>query len=251
MSTIKQHIPNLITTGNLVCGCLGLAFIYGGNFPMASWMIILAAVLDLFDGMAARALGVSSPIGEQLDSLADMLSFGVLPAFILFDLVHASGHHHDWVRYYLSAGAYSSAIPVFIYSVGAAWRLARFNANSDEKVEFIGLPSPAAALVVAGIGLTYGKGLLLTPFPHEWLDKAIMNPYVLIGTALLLAILMNSKMRMLSFKNLNSSKTKVNAAILLLGAIASLWLFAYLGIIVVVLLYLLLSFVKSIRKNAL
>jgi CDP-diacylglycerol--serine O-phosphatidyltransferase len=136
---MKAWIPNAITMGNLVCGCM--AILCAQNDPMLSigW-VLLAAVLDFFDGLVARALNVSSALGGQLDSLADVVSFGVVPAIWSF---HLLGNHP--LRY-----------ACFIIAVGAAYRLGRFNLDTSKVEHFKGLAVPANAMIwVAILGYSW------------------------------------------------------------------------------------------------
>lgn len=135
---IKKHIPNTITLANLSCGCIGIIACTRGDLVTASYMIWLAAIFDFFDGFAARLLKVSSPIGKELDSLADMVTFGVLPAFILFSLLQN-----------VSTGY----LPYISFSVAlfSALRLAKFNVDTRQSHGFIGIPTPASAFFVSGL----------------------------------------------------------------------------------------------------
>lgn len=135
---IKKHIPNTITLANLTCGCIGIIACTRGDLETASYMIWLAAIFDFFDGFVARLLKVSSPIGKELDSLADMVTFGVLPAFILFSLQeNISGGYLPYI-----------SISVALFS---ALRLAKFNIDTNQSHGFIGIPTPATAFFVSGL----------------------------------------------------------------------------------------------------
>ncbi len=136
---IKKHIPNTITLANLSCGCIGIVACTKGDLVLASYMIWLAAIFDFFDGFTARLLKVSSPIGKELDSLADMVTFGVLPAFILFSL-------QDNLT---SGGILPFAS--FALALFSALRLAKFNIDTRQTNGFIGMPTPAAAFFVSGL----------------------------------------------------------------------------------------------------
>ncbi len=137
MSFIKRNIPNAITCLNLLCGCIALVFISQGFSFIGSWFILGAAVADFFDGLAARALNVKSPIGKDLDSLADMVSFGVVPGMMLVRLIQ------DPMLCWIGL-----IVPVF-----AALRLAKFNIDDRQTTYFIGLPSPANAMFIISFPL--------------------------------------------------------------------------------------------------
>lgn len=137
----KRHIPNFITALNLVCGALGVVAVFNGTPHYALYCMLAAAVFDFCDGLAARLLGAYSPMGKELDSLCDMVSFGLLPALLLYDniSVYASGAP-SWLHY----------TPVLV-AVGAALRLAKFNIDERQHDHFIGLATPVAALLCASL----------------------------------------------------------------------------------------------------
>ena len=142
---MKKHIPNIITCGNLICGCIatGAAFHtpLPANYFWAIVFILLGAIFDFFDGMVARALGVSSPIGKELDSLADVVTFGVAPSAMLFSLFQE-------VQYPMFMEPIRNFMPytAFIMAAFSALRLAKFNIDTRQTSSFIGLPTPANAL---------------------------------------------------------------------------------------------------------
>jgi CDP-diacylglycerol--serine O-phosphatidyltransferase len=138
---ITRQIPNAITCCNLISGCISTVFALSGDMKMALLWIVIGAVFDFFDGMTARLLHVSSPIGKELDSLADDVTFGVAPAAMVFTLLH-------WVCYPAFLEPVSHIIPYFAFVMAAfaALRLAKFNLDERQSVSFIGLPTPANAL---------------------------------------------------------------------------------------------------------
>ena len=137
---IKKHIPNTITCCNLVSGCIATTFAFAGNPKMAMFWIIMGAVFDFFDGMVARLLKVSSPIGKELDSLADDVTFGVAPSAIVFSELFT-------LQYPVLQGL-QTYIPycAFLIAAFSALRLAKFNLDDRQTTSFIGLPNPANAL---------------------------------------------------------------------------------------------------------
>ncbi len=137
--SLLRHIPNLLTTGNLLCGCLGLLSVFG-NYPVEpAYFIWAACVFDFFDGFAARWLNVSSSIGKELDSLADMVSFGVLPAMAMYHWIDTSAEV-SWIAYI--------ALMIAVFS---ALRLAKFNVDTRQTDSFIGVPTPANALFLTSL----------------------------------------------------------------------------------------------------
>ena len=143
---IKRHIPNSITCCNLICGCMATGAAFYGNYHWAFFLIILGAVFDFFDGMSARLLGVSSPIGKELDSLADDITFGLAPSAVIF-------HLFTEVQYPEVLQPFSSVIPytAFLMAAFSALRLAKFNLDTRQSTCFIGLPTPANALFWASL----------------------------------------------------------------------------------------------------
>ena len=182
-----QMIPNLVTTANIFCGFLSLLLTMQGHFSAAGWMIILAGVFDLFDGRLARLLGATSSFGENYDTLSDLSSFGIAPAFLLQRLLLPLGD--NW------------ALAVsFAYLIAVAYRLARFNvliseSSAAKKSHFSGLSSPpAAATLAAFVILVQSGGVLPQNFP-------LVGTFVALG--LFLAVLMASRIPFPSFKAIN------------------------------------------------
>ena len=132
---IKKHIPNTITCCNLISGCIATYFAFLSDFQMALLLIVIGAVFDFFDGMSARLLGVSSPIGKELDSLADDITFGFAPSAIVFSYLCTFHTHLVWMPYL-----------AFVMAAFSALRLAKFNLDERQALGFIGLPTPANAL---------------------------------------------------------------------------------------------------------
>ncbi len=151
---MKKHIPNTITCCNLVSGCVAIVFALSGNAWFALIWIIIGAVFDFFDGMSARLLGVSSPIGKELDSLADDVTFGVAPASIVFNFL--CGHHFHELPYPVAF-----IVPFFAFVIAAfsALRLAKFNLDERQATSFIGLPTPANALFWGALIVAMGDQL--------------------------------------------------------------------------------------------
>lgn len=215
-------LPNLMTLGNLFLGCLGILFISEGHTLYASYCILGAALLDFFDGFVARALNSASPIGKELDSLADVVSFGVLPSFILF--------------HYLKTCTDSPYLPylAFIMALFSALRLAKFNIDTRQSDSFIGVPTPANALVVASFGLIEAFQ------PERW--TWFYNSYFFISYVLIMSYLLIAELPLfaLKFKDFSWQTNKIKYSFLL-TAFVLLVLFQYVAIPFVILLYILLS----------
>lgn len=178
-------IPNLLTLANLLCGCLAIvSALVCHDLQTAFWLVMAAAVFDFSDGMAARLLGSYSDLGVQLDSLSDMVSFGVAPSVVLFCLYTGAGGGEWW-----NWGAYV----VFIVALFSALRLAKFNIDTEQKEEFTGLPTPACAILVASAGWLYGAG------------RFMIDPLWILVASVVLAYLLISPVRMFSLKYHNFS----------------------------------------------
>lgn len=173
-------IPNLLTLANLLCGSVAtVAALAWGELTLAFGLVVLAAVFDFFDGFVARLLHQDSPIGLQLDSLADDISFGLAPAAVMYALYAAMPGH------WLPDGA--TALVVFLYAACGALRLARFNVDDTQRGEFLGLPIPAAAMLCASLGLLvehYGvlfsrESLVLVALGAAWLMISDLRMFAL------------------------------------------------------------------------
>ena len=158
---MKKHIPNTITCLNLISGCIATYWAFQGNYELALLFIVIGAVFDFFDGMVARLLHVSSPIGKELDSLADDITFGFAPSAIVFSFLKGMGAEADSSLFTLH-----SSLPflAFIMAAFSALRLAKFNLDERQALGFIGLPTPANALFWGSLIVGCGDWLATLPF---------------------------------------------------------------------------------------
>lgn len=204
---MKRHIPNLITLLNVFCGCVAAIFAVLNQLELAAFFVFLGIVFDFFDGFAARILDVKSELGLQLDSLADMITSGLVPGIVMFQLFAMSTKGGWNVR---SEGGGPIAelfanwdgtmfLPFFgfIITLASAYRLAKFNIDENQASSFIGLPTPANALLILSLPL------ILLHHSIDGLNDIILNQWFLIGVSLLSAFLLNSKIELfaLKFKN--------------------------------------------------
>lgn len=231
---IKNYIPNTITCLNLVSGCVASVMALEGNLMYAVVWIMLAAVFDFFDGFAARLLKAFSPIGKELDSLADVVSFGVAPGMILFVLL-------SWLAPTLPLGGLNEYIPYWAFVIPAfsGLRLAKFNIDERQTTSFIGLPVPAHALFWSSLG--YSVQPLLP-------QGGVALLVGLMALALVTSLLLVSEVPMFSLK-IKSLAWKGNELRYILVACAvifvSIW--GFLGIAGTILLYVLLSIFNGRR----
>lgn len=227
---VKKHIPNSITCCNLICGGIATTFALGGDYRMAVLFIVLGAVFDFFDGMVARLLHVSSPIGKELDSLADDITFGLAPSAILFRMVGEM----QWPAWLQPA---SSWLPyaMFVMAAFSALRLAKFNLDERQTSSFIGLPTPANALFWGS--LVVGQ--------HDWLVTLPGGALWLLLGMLLLSYLLVAELPLfaLKFKNLSWRDNWVKY-VFLIGCLPC-FLLGYSALSAIIVWYVLLSFVTK------
>lgn len=224
---ITRHIPNTLTCLNLFSGCVAGVMAFEADYFMALFFILLSALFDFLDGMAARLLGAHSTIGKDLDSLADDVSFGVAPSLIVFSLFREMhwpdtlAPAHSWLPY-----------AAFLISVFSALRLAKFNNDTRQTTSFIGLPVPANALFWAS--LVYGA--------RDWLVSPSCHPLYLLAAVCLFSWLLVSEIPMFSlkFKNLSWHDNRVSFLFLLV-CIPLLALMGWTGFAAVICWYILLS----------
>ena len=219
---LLRHLPNTLTCLNLFCGCAGIISVWQGSTADALWFVMAAGIFDFFDGFAARILKGSSPIGKELDSLADMVSFGLLPSLVMFRMIDT-----------ISASSYLpyAAFGIAIFS---ALRLAKFNIDENQKESFIGLPTPANALLITS--LVY----LSAPWDFFISRDIFLVAITVVSTFLLVAPM---ELFAIKFKNFTWADNRVRFtfigfSVLLLG----IWQLAAMPF--VILLYVTLSLLK-------
>lgn len=226
---MKRHIPNSITLLNLVSGFTALLFLFNGNVMVASWLVAMAMIFDFADGMAAKLLEAWSETGKQLDSLADIVSFGIVPGAIVYTVTgDTSG---EWLRILVA-----SLLPVC-----AALRLARFNTESEQKDYFTGLPTPAAALAIISLVLASQNG-------HSFVAAYILNhDAALFGYSAVTAFLMVAPLRMMSMKVKNLKfRDNLNRYILIMLSLTALVVLGPGGIFWIIPFYILISLTRRL-----
>ena len=218
-------IPNLITLGNLACGNLGIIFVYEGDLQLGSKLMLLALILDFFDGFVARMFNMGSDIGKQLDSLADMVTFGVLPSLILFFLLKNIPEINPILVY----------IPI-ILAAASALRLAKFNIDERQSESFIGLPTPANGMVVATFPFLVNETGIA--------QQLLQNQWVIIGYVLLFSFLLNAEIPLfaLKFKDFSWKKNQIKY-LFLAGSVVTLIFLHLSAIPLIILAYILISYI--------
>lgn len=235
--TFKKNIPNFVTCLNLVCGCISIHFAYTGHLEWSGFAIFAAAIFDFTDGFLARLLHVKSEIGKQLDSLSDVVSFGVAPGVIMFHLIGMGNKLWEYeLPDYLALIAL--LIPVF-----SALRLAKFNIDTRQTDSFIGLPTPAVGLVIASLAILIYRNFESPFFPfNDYVVYFILHPAVLIGITLFCAFLMVSKLPLFAMK-FTSWGWKQNKLryIFIISSFLLLLLFFFIAIPIIIVIYILIS----------
>ncbi len=233
---IKKHIPNLITLLNLFSGCIALVYVSRLDFEMAFYFVCLGIFLDFFDGFFARLFKVSSPLGLQLDSLADMVTSGVVPGYVMFYLLTNS--HYGLLT--------SSILPYcgFIITLGSCYRLANFNIDTRQTDSFIGLPTPANALFVLSLPL------ILDTFETGIVYDLLRNQWALLVITAVSAYILNAEIPLFSLKikKFSFADNALQIGFLLSSLLLLFW-FQFLGIALVIVFYVLLSVVMNVFQK--
>ncbi|PIF00213.1 MAG: phosphatidylserine synthase [Maribacter sp.] len=251
---MKRHIPNLITLMNVFCGCVATVFAVLNQLELAAFFVFLGIILDFFDGMAARILNVKSKLGLELDSLADMVTSGLVPGIVMFQLL-AMSMNGGWNANLSSEAAHDTfwvglkvaPLPFlgFLITLASAYRLAKFNIDENQTSSFIGLPTPANALLVLSLPL------ILLYQNNDILNSIILNQWFLIGITILSAYLLNSKLELfaLKFKNWNFKDNSQRYIFLIVGLVLLLTM-KYLALPAIIVFYILSSVVGNVSKKA-
>ena len=239
MNTIKRILPNIITLANLTCGLFAIIFAFQGNLTTASLCIFAGAFFDFFDGLAARLLKVSGELGKQLDSMADMVTFGVAPGFIFFHFMFYLNNEIIFRHSMVNESFFFPASLALLIPIFSAYRLAKFNIDTRQTTSFIGLPTPALALFIAAI-------------PHINFDRFPMfvDMQFLLIISIIMPILLVVEIPLFSFKISKgesiSSRLNIFRILLILSAVILLFVFQFAAIPFIVILYLILSLLNNI-----
>lgn len=231
---IRRNIPNALTCGNLLCGCVGVVEAFHNNLLLSCVLIGIALVFDFFDGFLARLLNASSPIGKDLDSLADMVTFGLLPAIIMYQLLMQSipDLFGIWKAY-----------PAFIIAVFSAIRLAKFNNDPRQSDSFIGVPTPANAMLIASLPL------IVHMYGGIWKDIIInTNNLLILSVVMSYLLVMEMPLIALKFKHFAWKGNEARFLLIILTVVLLLTL-KILAVPAVIILYILLSVADNFRKK--
>jgi CDP-diacylglycerol--serine O-phosphatidyltransferase len=235
--TFKKHLPNILTLGNLLCGTIAVIFAVQGDFLSAALFVVLGIVFDFLDGFAARLLNVSGELGKQLDSLADMVTSGVVPGIVMLQLLNNKP---------VTELNFSNYIPYIglLLTLAACYRLATFNLDTRQTDSFIGLPTPAMSLFVIALPL------IPMYSDNQFFIELVQNNYFLIVITLVLTYLMNAEIPLFSlkFKSFGLKKNKLKY-FFLLASMALMLSLEVIAIPLVIVLYVLLSVGSNLSKK--
>lgn len=254
LAFMKKHIPNLITLMNVLCGCIATVFAVMNRLELAAIFVFLGIFFDFFDGLAARALDVKSDLGLQLDSLADVITSGLVPGVVMFQLLGMSmtgGWHVGESFVYDTSGSGLSILmqplPLmgFLITLASAYRLAKFNIDENQTSSFIGLPTPANALLILSLPL------ILMYRGNDFLNGILLNQWFLIGITLLSTYLLNAKIELfaLKFKNWGFKDNALRYIFLAVSLILLVTL-RFLAVPVLIAFYVLSSVVANSLERA-
>ena len=250
---MKKHIPNFITLLNLFCGTIAVIFAVKNELETAAIFVFSGIFFDFFDGFVARALGVQSDLGVQLDSLADMVTSGVVPGIVMYQLFNmlsgnsvSSGYGVEHTETMSWIGFKLELLPLFglLITLASAYRLAKFNIDENQVSSFIGLPTPANTLFILSLPL------IISYQGNDLMNAIILNKWFLIITTILSCYMLNSKVELfaLKFKNWNVKGNGFRYTFLLLS-IVSLVVLKYAAIPLIIIIYIAMSILESYMKK--
>jgi CDP-diacylglycerol---serine O-phosphatidyltransferase len=244
---IKRHIPNLITCFNLLCGIIAIILIFQDKLNYAAFFIIAAAIFDFLDGFVARLVNGYSLMGKELDSLADMVSFGLTPGFIMYHYIQLALPE----TVFLFAGLNLISILVFIIAIFSALRLAKFNIDERQSENFIGLPTPANAMFFISLPLVLQYGDAHSPV-FKMVEFAVSNTYAILLLVFIFSFLMVSPFGLFSlkFKGFGFERNKIKY-VFLAGSFILILFFKILSLPLIILYYISLSLILNqfFQKN--
>ena len=249
---MKNWVPNIITLLNLLCGCIAALYAFNDQLVLAGIFVAAGIFFDFFDGLAARLLKISSDLGAQLDSLADMVTSGLVPGIVMYQLLSdaigfnlidqeqsfTSGPPDYWISH--------SHLPIlgFLITLGSCYRLAKFNVDTRQTDSFIGVPTPANAILIISLGI------IAQDTYWGWLYYALTNPYILIAVTLCSVYILNAEMPLfaLKFKSFGWKGNEIRWIFIgiCIALILALQIYAVPCIIII---YMLMSVVNNIRKG--
>ena len=240
---MTKQIPNIITSLNLLCGIVAVLFAISGDLVTAAIFMGIGIVFDFFDGLAARLLNAHSEVGLQLDSLADMVTSGLVPALMIMQLLSlaTTGNYFVIADLFSETSwnqSFANYLPLvgLLIAVASAYRLAKFNVDDRQTTSFVGLPTPANALLIASLAL------ILAFQSTEMIEGIILNKWVLIGVTIVSCILLNAEIFLfaLKFKTWDV-KSNLKRYVFLAVCLIALIALKFMAIPLIIMVYILMS----------
>ena len=239
---IKKHIPNLITLLNLTCGLLAVIAIFRDQEAEAFWFVCLGIFFDFWDGFFARKYNVSGDLGLQLDSLADMVTCGVVPGLMIFKLIE-NLQIDSTSPYFLTEDTwYMGFVPYlgFLITLASCYRLAKFNIDTRQTDSFIGLPTPANAMFIMSLPM------IRFSYEDQWAGMLVKNPFVLLAITIISAYILNAEIPLFSLKIKEFTWAKYKMQILfLIGSLLSFFILGFVAIPLIIISYVLVSVISN------
>ncbi|MDO5036526.1 MAG: CDP-diacylglycerol--serine O-phosphatidyltransferase [Porphyromonas sp.] len=232
--SIKKHIPNLISLCNITSGTLSIYFAFTHSIELAVWLMLLAALFDLLDGWTARKLFVFSPLGKDIDSLCDVVSFGVAPAMMMAIALHQLGS--------------PVALVAVLIAPSSAYRLAKFNNDVRQTTSFIGLPTPASAIFFAGLAAWIVQEQEMLMVLPRMIEYKVHGLFVVL--ILGFSYLMISEVPMFSLKEKGSREHYLRIGVVALLGVAGAVLWGWLGLSIAIFSYVFLNLLPLLRRSA-
>jgi len=248
---IKKFIPNLITLLNMLCGCIAVILAVENHLVFAAIFVGLGIFFDFFDGLAARKLGVAGPLGVQLDSLADVITSGVVPGIVMFQLMtqafggQTAGNVSSWESHpVLQLNFPPVALLGLLIALASGYRLAKFNIDTRQTSSFIGLPTPANAILILSLPL------IVAYQPSPRILTTIFSPWFLITLTVFSSVLLNAELPLFSLKFKSwDFKTNWYRYVFLCFALVSLLMLQFLALPLIILIYVLFSVLLHLMKK--
>ncbi len=249
---MKKWVPNIITLLNLLCGCIAAIYAFNDQLVLAGIFVGAGIFFDFFDGLAARLLNVSSELGKQLDSLADMVTSGLVPGIVMYqmlsDAIHMNLTTTESINFTLGEDFYWITHPYtpiigFIITLGSCYRLAKFNIDTRQTDSFIGVPTPANAILIISLGI------IAQDYNNE-LTYFLTNPYILILITLISVYLLNAELPLfaLKFKQWGIKGNVIRYLFLLISLVLLITLQIY-AVPCIIIIYILMSVINNIKKD--
>ncbi|TAF10433.1 MAG: phosphatidylserine synthase [Flavobacteriia bacterium] len=239
---MKKHIPNLITLLNLTCGLLAVIAIFRDQEAEAFWFVCLGIFFDFWDGFFARKYNVSGDLGLQLDSLADMVTCGVVPGLMIFKLIE-NLQIDSTSPYFLTEDTwYMGFVPYlgFLITLASCYRLAKFNIDTRQTDSFIGLPTPANAMFIMSLPM------IRFSYEDQWAGMLVKNPFILLAITIISAYILNAEIPLFSLKIKEFTWAKYKMQILfLIGSLFSFSLLGFVAIPLIIISYVLVSVISN------